>query len=133
MAFVYWPDDEPDTAGFNGETYTLPPNGTLEVSDAAAAVIVNRMGRWGAAIVKGPVKGGSPALSSDRPAIEAAERQYLRSTRAWAEGLIMEYVKSQKPRREAGLSDDPEGAEVTRARAWLAKYKRALKEAGITA
>lgn len=139
MSYVYLPDDEPDSAFCNGVEFHLAPNAATEIrspfkdlTDAQVAeVLVSRLKQWGVVQVSGPVTNGKASNPDDQKAVDEAESIYLKATKDWAEGLVMERAKKNKPRTEAGLSPVPASEDESKAEKWLGQKFESLKAAGL--
>jgi len=155
--YVYLPDDEPDTQDYNGAPFHLEANASTRIRspwqgvtpEEIAAHLVEKLGMWGACIVRGAVKDcvpvpGDRERGKDDPAFKAryaadlavvklAEAHYLESTYAWCAERIMEYEKAAKPLRDAGLPIPPETPNVVTARKWEKRYHGKLKDANLIA
>lgn len=145
-AWVYLPDDEPDdTLGFGGTRYTLQPNVATKIVPftqdlafrkaileaghlmappgvppaALAAHFTQTHGRWGVALVHGPVKDGKASSPTDQQIVDAAETLYMENTRKWAEDLVLERAARDKPRIEVGLRPSVPTKDEVRAEEWL--------------
>jgi len=137
--YVYLPDDEPDTAMFNGQAFPLVPNAATEIVSPwkeftardIALHIVDKLGRWGVCLVNGPVKDSKASLKEDQATVDAAELTYLRNTKEWAEGFIASHTTANRVRTENGLDNHPESDETKKARLWLKEYRSKLIAAGL--
>lgn len=130
MAWVYNPDDEPDSCDFNGLTFALPANTAVEIvspwerrlphltSDVVADHIVSKLGQWGVVKVSGPVTNGHAFNADDQKLVDEAERVYLAATKAWAEHEVIEDFKANAPRTNSGLPPKT-NAGAKKAKQWL--------------
>jgi hypothetical protein len=138
---VYLPDDEPDSTMFNAHVFNLEPNAATEIvspwkeyaAKDIAQHIVDKLGKFGACLVHGPVKDGKASLKEDQAAVDAAELQYLKGTKEWAELRVVEADATNKGRTDSGLDPHPDNPETEKARTWLKKYRHKLLEAGLIA
>lgn len=130
MVYVYNPDDEPDQEKYNGTVFVLPAQTVLEIvspwpdikPETIANHLVEKLGRWGVAIVAGP---------KDREGIDAADAVYLKGTMTWASDVVLEAYQKAKPYREAGIDGPPESEDAVKARRWLSDHRPALITAGL--
>ena len=138
VAFVYLPDDEPDSQYVNGVKYDLVPNGTTEIrgqgglsASAVAEHIAAKLRQWGVVRVSGPVVDGQAKTQEDQELVAAAEATYLRATKEWAEAIVMARVAVNKPRTDAGLHPIPRTEDETKAERWLEAKAGAMKADGL--
>lgn len=134
--YIYLADDEPDVVNYDGDKVDIRPGSTeikprgAHSAKAIADHIVSTLGVWGACVTTGPVTDGKASRPEDQPAVDAATRQYLVRTLAWAQEVVREAYELDKPYLAAGLVRR-QTDETQQAKAWLVSREKQLRKEGL--